>query len=235
MRKKPISLIALSSNSAGFSVIDAASLFASTTKAVLSHINNRLNKNFQVLDKAAAIVSACFFDQFKDKDNRILPKSLALTLEKFLRDTSFLDYGDFMTDEEGLGYPNIYWRIVRPNSTSDVGPVHADRWFWDLRGDQFPKTHQRVKTWMPLLQDDSEPSLRLLPGSHSRDFVYGSRVDASGKTRPYLLDHGVESFLIRAPVRVGQAVIFNDKLLHCGTSTAQLRVSIEWTSGCAKN
>ena len=37
--------------------------------------------------------------------------------------------GDIMiSDEENIGYPNIYWRLVRPMKAKDVGPVHRDEW-----------------------------------------------------------------------------------------------------------
>jgi hypothetical protein len=38
--------------------------------------------------------------------------------------------------------------------------------------------------------------------------------------------------MIPAPVRTGQAVIFNDRLLHGGRSTGVLRISLEFTLAC---
>ena len=35
-----------------------------------------------------------------------------------------------VVDIEGIGYPEIYWRIVRPNKTEDVSGIHADSWFF---------------------------------------------------------------------------------------------------------
>ena len=42
-------------------------------------------------------------------------------------------FGEFtISDEEDLGWPNLYWRIFRPLCSEDVGPLHRDSWFWEL-------------------------------------------------------------------------------------------------------
>ena len=52
--------------------------------------------------------------------------------------------GEFeITDEEGYGHPALYWRIVRPNSHNDIGPLHADKWFWDLNPSWKEKYRER--------------------------------------------------------------------------------------------
>ena len=42
-------------------------------------------------------------------------------------------FGKFsISDENKLGYGELVWRLVRPNKKDDVGPIHCDKWFWDL-------------------------------------------------------------------------------------------------------
>ena len=38
----------------------------------------------------------------------------------------------YLFEKDFLGWPNFYWRIVRPNKVNDVGPLHRDEWFWKL-------------------------------------------------------------------------------------------------------
>ena len=42
-------------------------------------------------------------------------------------------FGKFsISDENNIGYGELVWRLVRPNKKDDVGPIHCDKWFWDL-------------------------------------------------------------------------------------------------------
>jgi hypothetical protein len=226
--------IQLSENKSGFSVIDGEDLRFLIESAVVSHISQQINTSFSDIDEAARFIANNCFEKFKDKPQRILPRSIATSLVGMISDMGFCDLsiGEFITDEENLLYPNIYWRIVRPNMLSDVGPIHADRWFWDLSGSTFPPTHKRVKVWMPLLQNDHNPSLLVVPGSHTHTYTYGSTVDKSGKVRPTFDQSAVHQQLVPAPVKLGQAVVFNDSLLHGGQATDTVRVSVEWTLAC---
>ena len=63
---------------------------------------------------------------------------LSLENVKEIRQMSFFeelesDFGTFeISDENDVGREEIYWRIVRPNEGQDMGPLHADAWFWEL-------------------------------------------------------------------------------------------------------
>ena len=48
-----------------------------------------------------------------------------------------------ITDEYNFGHGEVYWRIVRPNEKLDVGPIHADRWFWEINKDYTPKKKKK--------------------------------------------------------------------------------------------
>ena len=170
-------------------------------------------------------------DLYKDKPNRLFRKAsverLLPNLISWSRSQS-LDF-DFITDEEGLGFPNIYIRLVRGNKSEDVGPIHADKWFWDLGKMPFPRSHHRVKIWAPLMQDDKSPALKILPGSHQMDFEYQGRLGEDNKFRPVFNSEHLEHALVKAPVRVGECIAFHDSLLHGGAVGAVDRVSVEFT------
>jgi hypothetical protein len=234
MEKQHISPIALSNTPAGFEVTSTPELTNSAAAAVLNHINSKSNSNFLSLTEAANYIVENCFVSFKEKYARILPEQLAshLQLEIFEHFDLGTHKGDYITDEEELGYPNVYWRIVRAKSNNDVGPIHADRWFWDLNGKTVPTTHRRVKVWMPLIQNDMEPGLSVIPGSHLKNYYYGSQTDVFGKVKPLFVETEIQELPIPAQVKVGEAIVFNDNLLHGGRSTNSLRVSIEFTLAC---
>lgn len=228
-RFKPLDLC---TNSLGYSVINCPELTAVAQNLVTEHIAHRLGRHFDTLGAAARHAIDTAFSQFKDKPARILNKRAASSfLSRLEADFDFSVTRDLVTDEENLGFANIYWRLVRANSPTDVGPVHADRWFWDLGHGVLPKGYRRVKIWMPLIQDDEVPSLMILPGSHEEEFAYESREDAFGKKKPVFNNKETTARLIAAPVKVGQAIVFHDNLLHGGRVSSVDRVSLEWTFG----
>jgi len=222
MKKLRSSPLELSSNLMGFSIVDVNNLTSFATELVLRHIQETLEEKFDSLDTAAKFIVENEFSRFKDKSARIFPQFLARKFVDYIERYGFLNIAncDFVTDEEGLGYENIYWRIVRGGSPSDVGQIHADKWFWELNEDFFPASHTRVKVWMPLIQDDENPSLTVLPGSHKKDFNYDYHIDSHGKKRPRFLPDSGNFHLVAAPVTVGKAIVFHDSLLHGGRSTS---------------
>lgn len=142
---------------------------------------------------------------------------------------SYSEQCDFITDEENLGYPNIYIRVVRALHNEDVGPMHADKWFWDLGKIPFPESHRRLKVWAPLLQDDKKPALKIYPGSHTMVFDYQGRKCSDGKTRPVFDCMSISDQVVRAPVKMGECIIFHDSLLHGGAVDNSSRISVEFT------
>jgi hypothetical protein len=201
---------------------------------VLEHLSAATGRRFATIADAAVFLSGDGYLTFREKAARMLPSHLFGVFQEAIRAEGLLDpaAGEFVTGEEGRGDPDVYWRLVRPDSPSDVGSIHADYWFWDLLGFDFPADMQRVKVWLPLLQDDDNPSLMVLPGSHLRDFRYTSFVNHLGHRKPQYADEDISDRMIPAPVRTGQAVIFNDRLLHGGRSTGVLRISLEFTLAC---
>jgi hypothetical protein len=159
------------------------------------------------------------------------PEAVALVRRTSLVRALEAELGPFViSDEEGLGREEIYWRLVRPMQSADTGPLHADRWFWDLGHGQTPQGCQRLKVWVGVICEPGRSGLRLVPGSHLRDWRYHGEL-REGFMKP-VIDEDVEALApVLVETRPGQAVVFHDKLLHGGAmSRGQLtRVSFEFT------
>lgn len=230
-------LIDLSNCSNGYTIIKATSLREQFEKLIFEHIKNLSGELYSTVDDFTEAASEKLFPMIKDKQNRIFSEEIADRALRFIDMHSDLRIpnGGFITDEDDLGYPNIYWRFVRANSKQDVGSIHADEWFWDLGHGKFPNGYKRVKVWLPIVQDNENPSLLILPSSHQNSYKYEFIEDENGKRRPIFSDQAVTETLKPAPIKIGEAIVFNDRLLHGGQSTKKTRISIEWTYGIPLN
>lgn len=170
-------------------------------------------------------------DSLWPKAARILDMS---AVEK-IRGTSLFnkleeEFGVFaISDEDNIGHEEIYWRLVRPNSPTDVGPLHADAWFWDLGHGQTPAGAQRVKVWISLYSEAGKNGFQFVPGSHQREWKYHG-VHKHGIIKPQI-DEDLTS-LDRAIFngKPGDAIVFHDRLLHGGIiGGTTTRVSLEFT------
>ncbi|HYD48383.1 MAG TPA: phytanoyl-CoA dioxygenase family protein [Terriglobales bacterium] len=140
-------------------------------------------------------------------------------------------FGKFeITAEERCGHEEIYWRLVRPNQPADVGPLHADAWFWELGHGRIPPERERIKVWVAVITESGRNGLRVVPGSHRRQWRYhGEQRD--GMLKPCLDEREEDLDLRLLPAEPGQAVIFHDRLLHGGALNLgeHTRVSFEMT------
>ncbi|MBI5448424.1 MAG: phytanoyl-CoA dioxygenase family protein [Gammaproteobacteria bacterium] len=168
------------------------------------------------------------------KEARVLPREaveVIRSLDFFKRLEASV--GKFqISDEEHLGWEEIYWRIVRPGD-SDVGSLHADKWFWDIgaygKVADFP--HERIKIWIPIYSVPGKNGLLVSPGSHLREDWRWHAEKKFGLNKP-VLDEPIENIdPILLPLNAGEAVIFHDKLLHGGSPNLVqfTRVSLEFT------
>lgn len=140
-----------------------------------------------------------------------------------------------ISDELGLGYEEVYWRLVRPNKPSDFGPLHADKWFWDVRNFKIPDHLCRIKIWIALYVESGKNGLRLCPGSHNKDFEY-TPVFKHGTWKPEFDENKYDLNIELMPTEAGNAVVFHDELLHGGAINLgnSTRVSLEFTMLTAK-
>lgn len=164
------------------------------------------------------------------KTNRLLTESQVKTFQtlKLFEEIGFIMGRFNVSDEEGLGYPNIYFRLVRPNEPSDVGPPHADSWFWELAG---KPTGERFKVWIPLWPAEGEPAFKFIPGSHMRKDVYGYQsVIRNGQIKPQILGMNLDHNYSYHGHTARFPILFHDDLIHGGNLTRNsLRISVEFT------
>lgn len=193
-----------------------------------------------VADRFSAVGIGCYHHLQDLVDHRSLwPKAARIlppgAVEQ-IRQMSLLqlletEFGEFtITDEEELQCENIYWRIVRPNEPSDVGPLHADSWYWDLGHGNIPSGFERVKVWIAVVCEPSRNGLQVVPGSHLRNYRYHSE-QRDGIVKPRI-DEDVAALHPRPlATSPGAAVIFHDRLLHGGVVNrgSLTRISLEFT------
>lgn len=170
-------------------------------------------------------------DKLWGKNNRILKYSDVLRIKKlkFYHDLKKI-FGNFIiSNEEGIELEEIYWRLVRPNKKEDVGPLHADSWFWDLGHGKSDSNTIRIKLWMPLYSEPGLNGFRYVSNSHLMNIKYVGE-KRNGILKPKIIDDENNFKIEVFDGKPGEAIIFNDKLLHGGmVGGSKTRVSIEFT------
>lgn len=136
-----------------------------------------------------------------------------------------------ITNEVENGAPEIVWRLVRPGHPDDVGPLHADGWFWDINGWPIPAKRKRIKVWTMVHGEVGRAGLRIVPGSHANKNWPYQVERRHGLAKPVFDEaaSGLRPDLLSTPS--GVSVVFDDGLLHGGAMTRgdQCRVSFEFT------
>lgn len=166
------------------------------------------------------------------KAARILPQKAV----DIIRSTSLLknlerEFGKFtISDEENVGREEIYWRLVRPNEKNDIGPLHADAWFWDLGHGDMPSGVKRVKVWVAICCEPGLNGLRIVPDSQKKEWKY-TGVEKHGFVKPQIQEKESDLNIKLADTKPGDAIVFHDKLLHGGAPNKgkYTRVSMEFT------
>lgn len=164
------------------------------------------------------------------------PDQLALIYQMPFFSTLESLIGSFtVTQEESYGFPEIYWRITRPNKKTDIGPIHADSWFWDLNPLWRPTFYtNRIKVWVPLEVQAGSNGLNVVAGSHRASYEY-EIIEHAGKRKPSILSAIVPDDISLLDMKASDIVIFHDQLLHGGALNTSFypRVSFEFT--CSRN
>jgi hypothetical protein len=165
------------------------------------------------------------------KSKRILgPDAVKAIRQTSLIKTLEAEFGLFeISGEDGIEKEEVYWRLVRPNGVADVGPLHADEWFWALGHGKTPPGHQRVKVWISIFSESGQNGFKYVAGSHKKTWRYHG-VHKDGFIKPQIDEDeaslGAEIFKSQP----GQAIVFHDKLLHGGApGGSTTRVSLEFT------
>lgn len=127
--------------------------------------------------------------------------------------------------------PDLMWRIVRPGQPGDVGPVHADKWFWDAGNGSLPPGHDRFKVWLAVYTEPGKNGLSVKPESHLTDRWKRHYEERHGVRKPVLDEDEAALGMELLPLAPGELVMFHDGLLHGGVVNAgtTCRVSLEMT------
>ena len=138
-----------------------------------------------------------------------------------------------ISDEENLGYGNIYWRIVRPFEKKDIGSLHRDSWFWQLN-DKYPKPNykfSRIKVWIAIEIESGKCGLMIENDSHKRQNIKWQGEFRNGIMKPKLIDKSEEFEMKLINTNPGDIILFNDDLIHGGSLNTgkNTRVSCEFT------
>ena len=126
--------------------------------------------------------------------------------------------------------PDSYWRLVRPNKKNDVGPIHADQWFWKANKWIVPKNKKVFKIWI-LLSNKLDKGLSVIPNSYlKKDWIY-KKIYKDGIFKPKF-NEMKNSYKIKNLITPkGKILIFNYGLLHAGliNRDKDTRVSLEFS------
>ena len=173
------------------------------------------------------------------KQNRILPKTQADALMNFECFSLFESIlGRFcISNEENNAEPEIYWRLTRPGENSDIGPLHADGWFWDINKSwKMPEGFtKRSKVWIPLQIENGKNGFKLVKGSHRDKSIKYSIINIDGKNKPVIQSETLKGEAELVSMQEGEIILFHDRIIHGGAENHgnYIRVSLEFT--CCHN
>jgi hypothetical protein len=164
---------------------------------------------------------------FWSKERRVLPER---TLPVFERMGFFRRIRAALPSAE-IYHDDLMWRVVRPNEPSDVGPVHADKWFWDAGNGSIEANRDRLKIWIAVYTEAGLNGLTVKPHSHTSDRWKRHFELRHGRMKPVLDESAEELGMELLPLTSGEMVLFHDALLHGGALNrgSTCRVSIELT------
>ena len=115
----------------------------------------------------------------------------------------------------------------------DVGPIHVDRWFWDINDNWLMPlgTKRRFKIWVSLHNEPHKSGLNVVTGSHLQDIYKYSIAQSGNKNKPIITTPITSSEITLIPSEPGDIILFDDSLLHGGAYNIGLypRVSFEFT------
>lgn len=128
-------------------------------------------------------------------------------------------------------HDDLMWRLVRPGQPSDIGPIHADKWFWDAGNGSIPAGHERFKIWIALVTEPGLNGLLIKPDSHASTQWKHHYELKHGKMKPVLDETPEDLRMELLPLKPGEMVFFHDGLLHGGALNrgSTCRVSLELT------
>ncbi len=152
--------------------------------------------------------------------------------DMFDRDIPGYEISSEMPPFGDLGRPRVNWRLVRPGSAGDLGPIHADYWF-DAVQDNWRNERRptvKLKIWIPIYLEEGITGFAFVPGSHLRDYPFRRLHIGNGAFKPDLPQAELDRPLRTLTTPPGTAVMFNYNLVHRGANSShatRTRVSME--------
>ena len=202
---------------------------------IVSGYDDSLGANFKINEyHKSKIANSELHKKVWPKNNRILSEARFQRLmdcEFFSEMKLQFDWHE-ITDEENVGHPEVYFRLCRPDPFTDVGPLHADSWFWELGHGEMPKVDfdtQRIKFWFCLETEEAKTGFRFVENSHEKSYNY-TGLQRDGFVKP-TFDEATHDLSIESLIgKPGSFFVFNDRLLHGGeVLKSGTRVSCEFT------
>jgi hypothetical protein len=164
------------------------------------------------------------------KESRLLD---ARCVAEFSRMQFFRTIRRQFGDSARISHDELNWRLVRPECPDDIGPVHADRWFWDAGYGYgvMPAGYDRFKIWIAVYTEPGLNGLTVKSGSHRVHTWKHHFERRGGITKPVLDENEDQLQMELLPLGSGQMVLFHDELLHGGALNRgqACRISIELT------
>ena len=173
------------------------------------------------------------------KSNRVLARD-AVEKIKRLQFFSTLqhEFGNFTISDvydtyQHHGEEEVYWRLVRPNVDTDIGSLHADKWFhgsFNMGYGMFPPDVVTVKIWVPLYCEVGKNGLSIVEGSHRKEWKYHIET-IDGLPKPVPDEDLSQAGAKLVSTEPGNLLIFHEKTLHGGVVNrgTRTRVSAEIT------
>jgi hypothetical protein len=164
------------------------------------------------------------------------PKATRLLDPKYVADFSRMGFFRRLRSQIGpsavISHDELNWRLVRPNQPGDIGPLHADKWFWDAGYGygSMPAGFDRFKIWIAVHTEPGANGLCVKSHSHRREWEHHFE-EKDGVRKPVFDEDPASIGMELLPIAAGGMVMFHDEMLHGGVVNrgTTCRVSIELT------
>jgi hypothetical protein len=162
------------------------------------------------------------------------PKATRLLDPRHVADFTRMAFFRRLRDQLGpsaiISHDELNWRLVRPHQPGDVGPLHADRWFWDAGYGSMPCGYGRFKIWMAIHTEPGANGLCIKPHSHRQEWKHHFE-ERDGVRKPVFDEDPAGISMELLEMSPGDLVLFHDDLLHGGIVNRgkTCRVSLELT------
>ena len=179
-----------------------------------------------------------------DLHGQLWPKKERIFSEQFLKSEMINDWlrrikklanKREILDIEGIGYPEIYFRLVRPNESEDISGIHTDGAFYSITNKLSESKWERwLKVWVPLYFEPEHNTLAFARGSNKEKYRFDIKNDLD-KKRPLFakINHEKSLNWVKPINEIGEIVLFSPRTLHCAynKSSNLTRISFEFAIG----